>query len=93
MSISRYDFAVESVISKLKKVKDGRLQACNIENPLEKIQFNMLKNLVSLELYLQENPHLAVEDEPTERYLMSFEVSNVDTVFPLGVLKGELNGA
>lgn len=92
MSISHYDFAVESVISKLKKIKDGRLQVCNIENPLEKIQFNMLKSLVSLELYLEEHPHLAVEDEPIERYLMSFEVSSVDTVFPVGVLRDEING-
>lgn len=92
MFISPYDFAVESVISKFKKIKEGKLQACNIESPLEKIQFNMLKSIVSLELYLQENPYLPVEDEPTERYLMSFEISDVDTVFPLGALKGELNG-
>lgn len=92
MSISPYDFAVESAISKLRKVKEGKLQACNIESPLEKIQFNMLKNLVAFELYLQKNPYLSVEDEPVEFYSMAFELSDIDTIFPLAALTGELNG-
>ena len=92
MSISLYELAVESAISKLKKIKEGKLQICNIESPLEKIQFNMLKNLVAFELYLQKNPYLSIEDEPVEFYSMAFELSDIDTIFPLATPIGEVNG-
>jgi hypothetical protein len=67
------DVIFDILISKLKKIKEGKIQKDNFSTALEKVQFDLLSSAFDIEEYILRNPSFEIQESEITMYGLAFE--------------------